>query len=131
MTVSRPVFAVCESSFLGMSHKTAFPVKKLKPTISIPVEFGTHVMFNIYLHGELEQEAEYDIVTQIGGHLALPEISTKMSVTVWLPDGPRDAVLYIWKAEESPYWAGLIVYASDRTATQYAERKMKERGWML
>lgn len=83
---------------------------------------------NIYLHGEAESDAGFDIsfILPANGNTKAP--TGKFKVGIVTSDGIKEGWMFAWPMPDFPvYTTGLIAYTTDTAMVQDAERKFKIR----
>lgn len=80
----------------------------------------------VYLHGQAEDDAGFDISVILPGTVketSLPDNKSKIGVGIVTFDGVKQGTMMTWPLRELPERkTGLIVYNSDKTAIQYADK---------
>lgn len=80
----------------------------------------------VYLHGQAESDAGFDISVILPGTVketSLPDDKAKVGVGIVTFDGVKQGTMMTWPLRELPERkTGLIVYNSDKTAIQYADK---------
>jgi hypothetical protein len=85
-------------------------------------------VFNwVYLHGDLEDLAGYDLLTN--PQLVIPD---GIHPCVFVHEGQYyRSRLYIWQPDNFPYQKGLVVAASDKAGNTYAQDCYEKRQFSL
>lgn len=79
----------------------------------------------LYLHGEAEDEATFDIARAIPGTAdsEMPKTKAKSNVGILTTKGIKDGIMMTWPDPAIPgYTKGIIVYPHDKEALDYANK---------
>tara|TARA_R110000868_G_scaffold11594_2_gene56625 strand:- start:2171 stop:2539 length:369 start_codon:yes stop_codon:yes gene_type:complete len=97
-------------------------------TLPIPDGKRFHHISFVYLHGELEQQAGFDLICVLTENGQEPAIRAgKYPVSIAIRNRQYPSMAFIWTPENYPELKGLVVLLDDTEAIAHAEAKYAAR----
>lgn len=112
--------------FGGIAGKPLVPRRQ-------PIAPDSDAFVNMYLHGDVQDLAGFDLVSLVDGEFKLAE--GEHECLVELPSSKTECLLVLWNAgktgDDRGWWKGLVVAKTDADSLSYARRCAKEKTSIL